>query len=53
MFALLFQNIFDMILTKNTCQKEIYLMFFHWITSTAKNILPLRGNKLIFWNNSD
>jgi hypothetical protein len=31
------QNIFVMILTKNTCQKVNYFMFLHWITSSVKN----------------
>jgi len=38
-----------MILTKNTCQKANYLMFFRWITSSAKNIQPLWGYVLVFW----
>jgi hypothetical protein len=42
MVDLLPQNLFVMIRQlADTCQKVIYLMFFRWIASSAKNIKPL------------
>jgi len=35
--AFLPQNLFGMILNKNTCQKGNCFIFFRWITSSVKN----------------